>query len=126
LKQAGVPHEIYIGYGNREYVRWKAEDSARVHNIQVSLFGEDPPEGRSINFGAPYAERFKKWLTENRIPFTTMLSDGKEYVVWEAADYPRVSKWKDFPRETFEKAFNLSSNPTVDTDARKSGARGSP
>jgi hypothetical protein len=126
LRQAGVSHEIYTGDDKREYVKWKGEDSATVEQIQVSLFGEPLPEGRSIHFGAPYNDRFKKWLTDSGIPFTTRLSDGKEYVIWEAADYPRVAKWEHFPRETYEKVHQLSSNPTVDTDARKSGARGSP
>src|SRR6266853_1381563 len=126
LKQAVVPHEIYTGNDGREYVKWKGEDGAAVEAVKISLFGEPLPEGRHIHFGAPYQERFKKWLTDSGIPFTTRLSEGKEYVIWEAADYPQIAKWKDFPRETYEKAQQLSSNPTVETDARKSGARGSP
>lgn len=126
LRQAAVPHEIYTGADGREYVKWSGEHSDAVEKIQISLFGEPLPEGRSIHFGAPYNDRFKKWLTDSGIPFTTRLSDGKEYVIWAAADYPRVAKWEHFPRETYEKLHQLSSNPTVDSAARKSGARGSP
>jgi hypothetical protein len=126
LKDAVIHHEIYTGDDGREYVRWKGEDSAAVERIQVQLFGEPLPDGRHIHFGAPHHERFKKWLTDNGIPFKTRQSDGKEYIVWNAVDYPKISQWEYFPRDTFDKAQVLSSNPTVVPDARKSGARGSP
>lgn len=126
LRDAGIDHEIYTGGDGREYVRWKGEDSAAVERIQVQLFGEPLPEGRHIHFGAPHHERFKKWLTDNAIPFTTRQNDGKEYVIWKAVDYAKVSQWEHFPRDTYEKAQKPSSNPTVESDARKSGARGSP
>jgi hypothetical protein len=118
LKDAGVHHEIYTGDDGREYVRWMGEDSATVEGIQVRLFGEALPEGRHIHFGAPYHEWFKKWLTDNSIPFTTRQRDGKEYVIWQDADYPKVSQWEHFPRDTYSKARRLSSNTTPHADAR--------
>ena len=126
LKDAGIKHEIYTGDDGREYIRWKGEDSATVERIKIQLFGEPLPEGRHIHFGEPYQDQFKKWLTDNAIPFTTRQSDGREYVVWDAADSAKVSQWEYFPRDTYGKAQGLSSNHTVDADARKSGARGSP
>ena len=126
LKDAGVEHEIYTGEDGREYVRWKGEDSATVERTKTQLFGEPLPQGRHIHFGEPYQDQFKKWLTDNAIPFTTRQSDGTEYVIWGAADYAKVSRWEHFPRDTYGKAPELSSNPTVGPDARKGGARGSP
>ena len=126
LKDAGVQHEIYTGEDGREYVRWKGKGSATVERIKTQLFGEPLPQGRHIHFGAPYQEQFKKWLTDNTIPFTTRQSDGKEYVIWGAGDYAKVSRWEHFPRDTYGKAPELSSNPTVDPNARKNSARGSP
>jgi hypothetical protein len=118
LKDAGVNHELYTGDDGREYVRWKGEDGAKVERIKAQLFGEPLPEGRHIHFGAPYHEWFKKWLTDNAIPFTTQQRDGKEYVIWQDADYPKVSQWEHFPRDTFTKARRLSSNTTPHADAR--------
>jgi hypothetical protein len=113
LKEAGIHHEIYTGDDGREYVRWKGEDSVAVQRIQVQIFGEPLPEGRHIHFGAPHHERFKKWLTDNAIAFTTRQNDGKEYVIWNAVDYAKIAQWEHFPRETYEKAQKLSSSRTV-------------
>jgi hypothetical protein len=121
LKQANVPHELIIGPDGKEYVKWRDEDSAAVTAVQVSLFGEPLPLGRSIHFGAPYQAQFKKWLKETGIPFKTQMSEGKEYIVWEAADYPRVSQWKHFPREIYGRAMEGASNPAVAPGERKSG-----
>jgi hypothetical protein len=116
LKTAGIEHEVYTGDDGREYLRWKGEDSAKVERIKVQLFGEPLPEGRHIHFGAPHHEWFKKWLADSRIPFTTRQVDGKEYVIWEAADYARVSQWEYFPRDTYDSAQRLSSEPTSHPD----------
>jgi hypothetical protein len=125
LKREAVPYEIYTGDDGREYVKWGGADSAKVKQIDIALFGEPLPEGRSIHFGGARHEEFKNWLKENGIRFETRISDGKEYVIWSAADYSKVAAWKNFPKHYLQH-FPLSSNPTVDTDARKSRARGSP
>ncbi len=117
LKDAGIDHETYTGDDGREYVRWKGEDSAKVEGIQAHLFGEPLPEGRHIHFGPPYHDWFKKWLTDNSIPFTTRQREGKEYVIWQSADYPKVSRWEHFPRDTYEKLRRQSSDPPADSDA---------
>lgn len=113
LKQANVPHELFTGTGGKEYVKWRDEDSAAVRAVEVSLFGEPLPLGRSIHFGQPYHAQFKKWLKDGGIAFKTQMSEGKEYVVWEAADYPRVSQWKHFPREIYGKAFEEPTSPAA-------------
>ena len=119
LKDAGIPYDIYTGDGGLEYVRWKGEDSAKVEAIQARLFGEPLPDGRHIHFGPPDHERFKTWLTANGIPFSTRQSRGKEYVIWQESDYPKVSQWEHFPRDTYNRmARGLSSNTTPHTDAR--------
>lgn len=122
LKQANVPHELITRDG-KEYVQWRSEDGAAVKAVQVALFGEPLPLGRSIHFGAPYHAQFKKWLKDNGIPFRTQLSEGKEYVVWEAADYPRVSQWEHFPREIYGRALEGSPNPAAET-GKRAGASG--
>jgi hypothetical protein len=125
LRSAGVPHEIHIGEDGREYVRWRGEHSDTVAKIELSLFGEPLPEGRSIHFGGEMNDKFKKWLKENNIAFETRMAHGKEFVIWAASDYPKIVTWQYFPKH-YVQHFPPSSNPTVDPDARKSGARGSP
>jgi hypothetical protein len=123
LEHAGVPHEIYTGDDGNQYVRWKGEDGDRVEGIKISLFGKSLPEGRHIHFGALHQEQFKEWLTANGIAFTTQQSDGKEYVIWEAADYPRLARWEHFPRDSYEKGQRLSSNPAFESGPPSAAAQ---
>jgi hypothetical protein len=118
LKDANVPHEIHTGDDGREYVRWSAEQNDSVARIDAKLFGNPLPVGRSIHFGEPLHEEFKIWLTENRISFSTQINRGSEYIVWDAADYPRIAQWGHFPRESFEMVHRLPSNTTPHADAR--------
>ena len=108
LKNAGVPYET-VTRNDGEYVQWRGEDDAKVKQISALLFGEPIPEGRSIHFSGETNDRFKHWLKENDIAFETQMSDGREFVIWAAADYPRIVTWEYFPKHYVQR-FPPSSN----------------
>lgn len=94
LTSAGIPFDIVPAQRAQEFVRWDVKYSAQVERIQDSIF---LPAGRSIRFDPERQSQFKAWLEKNGIPYTTMLEEGGEYVVWEEADAKRVRAWPDFP-----------------------------
>jgi hypothetical protein len=94
LTSAGIPFEVVPAQRSEEFVRWDLKYSAQVERIQDSIF---PPAGRSIRFDPEHQFQFKAWLEKNGIPYTTMLEDGGEYVVWQEADATRVRAWPGFP-----------------------------
>lgn len=112
LKDAKVSHELSVAIDGKEYVRWKSEDNATVARITAQLFGEPLAPGRSLFLAEPRHEEFKRWLADNGISFATRVNRGREYVVWEDADYDRVAQWKHFPREQVDMVRRLSSKPT--------------
>jgi len=122
LRDAKVPHELFVAIDGKEYVRWKSKDSATVARVTTQLFGEPLAPGRSLYLAEPRHKEFKNWLADNGIPFETQVNRGKEYVVWEDADYGRVAKWEHFPREQVDMVRRLSSNPTPHADARDMSA----
>jgi len=122
LKDAGIEYSTYVGKDGHEYVQWSSDHRDDVNRIIRRISGEPLPEGRHVRFGPPHHEMFKKWLTNNAIPFTTQLSDGEEYIVWKQEDYPRVSQWKHFPRTVFEKSRKLGGARSSDIEVQKSGA----
>ncbi len=112
LKDAGIPHEIHTETDGKEYVEWKASDKKSVETIQISLFGAPLPQGRHIHFGGKQNEQFKSWLDANSISFKTQLDQGKEYIIWEEVDSPRVTKWEHFPSYYWQMS-TPSSNPAL-------------
>ena len=97
LASASIPHEVSVWPDGREYVSWAGDQDAAVQKVKDQLFGEPLPTGRHIRFSGELGDQFKAWLTANGIPFKIVVSRGKEYVVWEAQDSPRVAKWPHFP-----------------------------
>jgi hypothetical protein len=97
LASASIPYELTMGPDGKEYVAWAGDQDSAVEAVKVRLFGEDLPTGRNIRFSGEYGDQFKTWLTANAIPFRIVTKHGKEYVVWEDQDSPRVAKWPHFP-----------------------------
>jgi hypothetical protein len=116
LKDAGIQYEIHVGTDGKEYVEWKAADKDSVEKIQNSLFGAPLPQGRHINFDVKTNEQFKSWLKANNIPYKTQLNEGKEFIVWEEVDSPKVAKWEYFPSYYWQMSTS-SPTPTVKRDA---------
>jgi hypothetical protein len=112
LKEADVPHEIHTGTDGKEFIEWKASDKESVEKIQNSLFGAPLPQGRHIHFDGKQNEQFKSWLEANSIPFKTQWEQGKEYIIWEDVDSPRVAKWEHFPSYYWPRS-TPSSNPAL-------------
>ena|SRR2546426_9536934 len=123
LKAASIPFEVLVR-PDGEYIQWEGKYEDRVTKIQVQLFGPRPPDGRHAGADGPQGEEFMRWLTANQIPFSTTVYHGRRYVVWEAKDSDRVTNWK-CPQNQNSQVAQSPSNNTIDTDARKSCARGS-
>lgn len=121
LKSAGISHELLLGDDGKQYVKWRGEDNAAVQKVEVALFGELVPVGRSIHFDGTMNDEFKSWLVTNGIAFETRMSYGREYVIWSAADHERVKNWKHFPKSYDEASRSISTAGHL--DAHKSGAR---
>ena len=94
LTSAGIPFDVVTEQRNQEFIQWDARYSAQVERVKDSIF---PPPGRSIALDSKWQARFKTWLDENGIPYTTVIADEGEYVVWDEADAKRVRAWPDFP-----------------------------
>lgn len=94
LSDAGIPFDVVVAQRNQEFVRWDASYTKAVERIEDSIF---LPSGRSISFDVATQSRFKSWLERSGIPYRTMIEDGREYIVWEAADAERVRSWEEFP-----------------------------
>jgi hypothetical protein len=93
LERAQVPVTVERRDG-KDYFTWPREHDAAVTQIASNLFGDTPPRGRSISMQPKEElEEFKNWLRANDIRFTTQISHGREFVVWEAADTARVERW---------------------------------
>jgi hypothetical protein len=92
LTAAGVPFTTETLDG-QEFVRWTKSDAERATAIRQEVFGPDLPSGRHIAYDGATQARFKAWLTENGIPFSTAEKDGREYIIWEPAVDKEVRKW---------------------------------
>lgn len=124
LRKENIPFTAGKDESGKSFIKWAGENDAAVVAAQAKLFGPEPPEGRSISFGTMNAELIK-WCEKNNIRVSTITNRGKEFVVWDEKDTSRVMSWPPFPREIWNKHFS-PSNTTTETDARKSGSRGSP
>lgn len=93
LAGAGISVTTQVLDG-KEFVRWAAADAEAVAKVQASQFGPPLPEGRHVSFGShAIQQEFTAWLAQNEIPFETVASRGREYVVWQAKDGERVKQW---------------------------------
>jgi hypothetical protein len=92
LTAAGVPFTTKTLDG-QEFVHWDASHAERANAVRVALLGPDLPSGRHISYDAETQTRFKSWLTENGIPFSTAVKEGREYVIWEENVDDKVRKW---------------------------------
>jgi hypothetical protein len=119
LSAAGVPFKVELQEGSR-YVTWGGEHSPVAKREAQTLIGEPLPPGRPISFSPPeHQERFKSWLTESAIPYTTKVSQGREYVIWDDANTAKVKSWKHFGPVAQQEA----PNPTIErTPTGKPGA----
>jgi len=118
LTEAGIPYKIDIRDGSR-YASWEGEYSQAASQVRVSTFGEPLPIGRHVAFGPPeHQEKFKSWLREQDIPYTTRVKGGREYVIWEQAHTQKVTTWKHFGPSASE-----APNPSIErTSPGKPGA----
>lgn len=57
------------------------------------MLGPDLPSGRNISYDAETQAKFKLWLAENGIPFSTAVKEEREYVIWEENVDDKVRKW---------------------------------
>lgn len=92
LTAAGVPFTTKTLDG-QEYVHWDASHAERANAVRISLLGPDLPSGRNISYDAETQARFKSWLAENGIPFSTAVKEEREYVIWEENVDDKVRKW---------------------------------
>ena len=93
LASAGISVTTELLDG-KEFVHWATADAEAVAKVQASLFGSPLPEGRHVSFGSPAVQQeFTTWLAQNEIPFKTVASRGREYVVWQARYAERVQQW---------------------------------
>jgi hypothetical protein len=119
LKAAKVPHTIEF-YEGRRAVAWKAEHSEAVKRIQMELFGEPFPPGAGLSPSPDLRDEFKAWLKENSVPYTTHISRGREYIMWEETYTPMVRTWKHFPPPP---PARQAPNPSIErTSPGKPGA----
>jgi hypothetical protein len=112
LKQAGIPFVITQLRG-KDYVKWDPNRESDVLRIQTALFGAELPDGRNLASSGPAQQEFKDWLAARQIPYTTQVSRGREYVVWDAQYTRQVSEWKYFPPTTGAAASNSSIERTA-------------
>ena len=92
LTAARVPFTIETLDG-QEYVRWDASHAERANAVRTALLGPDLPSGRNIAYDDETQTKFKSWLAENGIPFSTAVKEGREYVIWDENVDDKVRKW---------------------------------
>lgn len=121
MNSANIPYEVIIGKDGKEYVQWVREDAKSVQKVKERVFGVAPPSGRSIAFEGEMNERFKSWLKDNNIDFTTTTHFGTEYVIWAEEDGPRVEGFSYFPSYYYD-MHGRSSNNSLKSGTQLSGA----
>lgn len=83
LDKAGIPYVLEIDDG-KEFVKWTAEYSAAVEEIQRRRVDTLFSGGRNASFPDPaLRQEFTDWLTQRGIPYEIVHSSGQEFVVWE-------------------------------------------
>jgi hypothetical protein len=80
------------------FIRAHDADCEKLSAIRLAIEGPDLPNGRHMAFDPRTQVEFTAWLTEQGIPYETRVRDGREYVIWAAADTDRVVRWRHFPR----------------------------
>jgi hypothetical protein len=118
LEQAKVPHETITLPDGQLAVQSHGQDCEQFQATMLALFGPDLPSGRNLHFDADRQAQFKKWLTEQGIPFRTEVRDGSEFVVWETQDATRVAAWEHFPRD-YPMLSPSTSNPSLKRTPRR-------
>jgi hypothetical protein len=114
LTEAGVPFKVEVHEGTR-YASWSGEHSPAAKRVEELLVGEPLPPGRSISFSSSeHQERFKSWLRESSIPYTTKMYQGDEYIIWDEANTTKVKSWKHFGPAARQEA----PNPSIETDVQ--------
>ena len=97
LKEHSIPF-VKREFRGEEHVEWKAEYHLQVEKIKENLFGkyESNPSGRNVRFSGDTHKKFKLWLDDKGIPYTTFYSDGKEYIAWQEKYSKQVKEWSYF------------------------------
>jgi hypothetical protein len=112
LSEAGIPFKVEIKEGVR-YATWSGEHSSAANRVRTTVLGVPLPPGRHISFSpSEHQEKFKSWLSENAISYTTKVSHGREYVIWDEADSIKVKSWKHFGPAAQQEAPNPSIERT--------------
>jgi hypothetical protein len=116
LARSSVTYDTTVSTDGGVVIRVRGESCKTLRTIEISVLGPDLPNGRHIHFGGDHNSEFKKWLTDQGIPFETQVRDGSEYIIWKAEDSARVASWQYFPRNN--PAFSSSApNTAVNPDA---------
>jgi hypothetical protein len=92
LAAAGVPFTTETFEG-QEHISWEARYAPQANAVRTAVLGPDLPQGRHIAYDAEGQAKFKQWLTQNGIPYSTLEKDGREYVVWEDNVDDKVRAW---------------------------------
>ena len=74
----------------------------RICSLNFERMSGDKQKGgrlyeMNMHFVGDGHEKFKRWLENENIPFSTHISDGTEYVSWDKRYSHRIQNWPYFP-----------------------------
>jgi len=127
LSREQIPYLVSFDAEGRERISWAPENDDRAKRVQASLFGELPPFDRSLCSRPPNV-RFKKWLIEQGISFTTSNYLDSECVILAEKDKSAVARWEAVaapcePDTAEGTASNHAMQPNLASCARSSADR---
>ena len=94
LEAANIPHRTYERRG-KEFIAWSREHDEAVQKIDKSVMQGPLPSGRNVSFSEPKEQqRFTNWLSEQKIGYEIVTSDGKPYVVWDETDGDAFKRYR--------------------------------
>ena len=94
LEAANIPHRTYERQG-KEFVAWSRQHDEAVQKIDALILQGPLPSGRNVWFSEPTQQkRFTDWLSEQRISYEIVTSDGKPYVVWDETGGDALERYR--------------------------------
>jgi hypothetical protein len=94
LEAANIPHRAYERQG-KEFIAWSRQHDEAVQKIDNLMWQSPLPSGRNVWFSEPTQQkRFTDWLSEQKISYEIVTSDGKPYVVWDETGGDALERYR--------------------------------
>jgi tetratricopeptide (TPR) repeat protein len=93
LDNVNIVYRTYHRDDDKEFISWAEKYDSQVTELKLKVTGATPPKGRSASYKPQiHNERLKQKLQKAKVPFTTTLYLGNEYIIWPDEHQETVAK----------------------------------